>query len=67
MRPSNRIEKKFVIYPNDSVQSETGQTAEFGVKQGFKLGKWNLPNGIQRRKGAEASTFYQKINTHLVL
>lgn len=27
-----------VIYPNDSVQSETGWTAEIGIKQGFRLG-----------------------------
>ena len=29
-----------VIYPNDSIKSETGWTAEIGVKQGFKLGNW---------------------------
>jgi outer membrane cobalamin receptor len=29
-----------VIYPNDSVKSETGQTAEIGIKQGFRIGKW---------------------------
>jgi outer membrane cobalamin receptor len=29
-----------VIYPNDSVQSETGWTAEIGIKQGFRLGGW---------------------------
>jgi len=28
------------IYPNDSLQPETGQSAEFGVKQGIKCGKW---------------------------
>lgn len=27
-----------VIYPNDSVTSETGQTAELGIKQGFRIG-----------------------------
>jgi iron complex outermembrane receptor protein len=27
-----------VIYPNDSVTSETGETAEFGLKQGFRVG-----------------------------
>lgn len=29
-----------VIYPNDSVTSETGQTAELGIKQGFRIGSW---------------------------
>jgi outer membrane cobalamin receptor len=29
-----------VIYPNDSIQSETGWTAEIGIKQGLKLGEW---------------------------
>jgi iron complex outermembrane receptor protein len=29
-----------VIYPNDSVKSETGWTAEVGLKQGFRLGGW---------------------------
>ncbi len=29
----------FYIYPNDSIQPETGWSAEFGVKQGWKLGK----------------------------
>ena len=29
-----------VIYPNDSVQSETGWTAEIGVMQGIKIGGW---------------------------
>lgn len=29
-----------VIYPNDSIKSETGWTAEFGIKQGVKLGGW---------------------------
>ncbi|TND09499.1 MAG: iron complex outermembrane recepter protein [Bacteroidetes bacterium] len=28
------------IYPNDSLQPETGQSAEFGIKQGIKCGKW---------------------------
>ena len=27
-----------VIYPNDSVTSETGETAELGIKQGFRIG-----------------------------
>lgn len=29
-----------VIYPNDSVRSETGWTAEIGIKQGLKIGGW---------------------------
>lgn len=29
-----------VIYPNDSVTSETGWTAEIGLKQGVKVGGW---------------------------
>lgn len=29
-----------VIYPNDSIESETGWTAEIGIKQGVKLGGW---------------------------
>jgi iron complex outermembrane receptor protein len=29
-----------VIYPNDSIESETGWTAEAGFKQGVKLGGW---------------------------
>ncbi|MBL0342150.1 MAG: TonB-dependent receptor [Bacteroidetes bacterium] len=29
-----------VIYPNDSVKSETGWTAEIGVKQGIRIGGW---------------------------
>jgi len=29
-----------VIYPNDSVKSETGETAEIGIKQGIRLGGW---------------------------
>ena len=29
-----------VIYPNDSIKSETGWTAEIGIKQGVKLGGW---------------------------
>lgn len=28
------------VIPNPDLQSETGWSAEFGVKQGFKLGKW---------------------------
>jgi outer membrane receptor protein involved in Fe transport len=30
-----------VIYPNDSLKSETGWTAEVGLKQGFRLGGWS--------------------------
>ncbi|MCC7051530.1 MAG: TonB-dependent receptor [Bacteroidia bacterium] len=30
-----------IIYPNDSVQPETGWNTEFGVKQGFKISNWN--------------------------
>lgn len=29
-----------VIYPNDSIKSETGWTAEIGVMQGIKIGGW---------------------------
>jgi len=29
-----------VIYPNDSIQSETGWTAEIGIKQGFRISGW---------------------------
>jgi iron complex outermembrane receptor protein len=29
-----------VIYPNDSVQPETGWSAEIGIKQGFKISNW---------------------------
>ncbi len=29
-----------VIYPNDSIESETGWTSEVGLKQGFRLGGW---------------------------
>ncbi len=29
-----------VIYPNDSIESETGWTAEAGIKQAVKLGGW---------------------------
>lgn len=29
-----------VIYPNDSVQPETGWNAELGLKQGFKISNW---------------------------
>lgn len=28
------------IYPNNGLQPETGQSAEFGIKQGIKCGKW---------------------------
>lgn len=28
------------IYPNDTLKPETGLSAEFGVKQGIKCGKW---------------------------
>ena len=28
------------IYPNDSLQPETGWSAEFGIKQGFKISDW---------------------------
>lgn len=28
------------IYPNDSLKSEKGYSAEFGVKQGLKVGSW---------------------------
>ena len=31
---------RIVIYPNDSVKSETGWTSELGLKQGLKLGGW---------------------------
>jgi iron complex outermembrane receptor protein len=30
----------FYIYPNDSLQSETGWSAEAGINQGFKLSEW---------------------------
>lgn len=30
-----------VIYPNDSLESETGWSAEFGIKQGFKFQGFN--------------------------
>ena len=29
-----------VIYPNDSLQTETGWSAEIGIKQGIKIGNW---------------------------
>ncbi len=29
-----------VIYPNDSLQTETGWSAEVGIRQGVKVGKW---------------------------
>lgn len=29
-----------VIYPNDSLQNETGWSAEIGLSQGFKIGQW---------------------------
>mgnify|MGYP001819246110 CR=1 FL=1 len=29
-----------VIYPNDSLESETGWTAELGIRQGFRLSGW---------------------------
>lgn len=29
-----------VIYPNDSIKSETGWTAEIGIKQGFRISGW---------------------------
>ena len=29
------------ILPNPSLTSETGWTSEFGIKQGFDIGKWN--------------------------
>jgi outer membrane cobalamin receptor len=29
-----------VIYPNDSLESETGWTAEIGMMQGFRIGSW---------------------------
>ncbi|MFQ5334862.1 MAG: TonB-dependent receptor plug domain-containing protein [Flavobacteriales bacterium] len=29
------------LFPNPNVQPETGWSSEIGVKQGFKLGKWN--------------------------
>ena len=29
------------IYPNDQLKSETGTNVEFGIKQGFKIGKLN--------------------------
>jgi outer membrane receptor protein involved in Fe transport len=28
------------VFPNPGLQSETGQSAEIGIKQGIKLGKW---------------------------
>jgi iron complex outermembrane receptor protein len=29
-----------VIYPNDSLESEKGWTAEIGIRQGFRISKW---------------------------
>jgi len=29
-----------VIYPNDSLKTETGWSAEIGIKQGIQIGKW---------------------------
>jgi outer membrane receptor protein involved in Fe transport len=29
------------VFPNPALQTEFGWTAEFGVKQGFKIGNWN--------------------------
>lgn len=29
-----------VIYPNDSIQAETGFSAEFGIYQGFQINQW---------------------------
>jgi outer membrane cobalamin receptor len=31
---------RLVIYPNDSLQSETGWSAEAGIYQGFKISEW---------------------------
>jgi len=42
------------ILPNPNLKSETGISAEFGVKQGFKVGEW--------KAYADVSAFYTRYN-----